>query len=209
MVDLQAARSPVVNKSQFPKFIHEHADARTRRPDHVRKRVLRDLGQDQGLGAPLIILRQQQQRAGQAPLAGIEEMIDQILLDPMIPRQEVLDETRAYGRFFFQDFDHLLLLDHVDRCGNQSDRGGEVGRSATDATFSEKITGSQKPQDAAPAALGHQHQFHDTHLDVVNVRASILLRENRSGSGILDGARRRQRQRKIDTVLVRRVHGSF
>jgi hypothetical protein len=36
----------VINKSQFPKFVHESTDAGSRRTDHVRECLLADFRQD-------------------------------------------------------------------------------------------------------------------------------------------------------------------
>ena len=36
----------VVNKAQLPKFVHETTDARSRRTDHLRERLLADFCSD-------------------------------------------------------------------------------------------------------------------------------------------------------------------
>ena len=47
-VDLQRAfgAAGVVNEAQLPESVHEEADSRTSRPDHLGQRFLADLGND-------------------------------------------------------------------------------------------------------------------------------------------------------------------
>lgn len=43
----------IIDESKLPEFIHEMADARTRRANHLRQSFLTDLGNDR-LGSPFL-----------------------------------------------------------------------------------------------------------------------------------------------------------
>ena len=72
----------VIDQTQFPEFVHEVADARSRGANHARERLLADLPDDRLRNAALVEICQQEKRACQAPLARIEQLIDQVFLDP-------------------------------------------------------------------------------------------------------------------------------
>src|SRR5579862_9250558 len=59
-VDFDAA--VVVNKAQFPKFVHEKTYARSRRADHLRQCLLADFRDDRLRPAFLAKIRQQQKK---------------------------------------------------------------------------------------------------------------------------------------------------
>jgi hypothetical protein len=75
----------VLNEAQFLEFIHEEINPRPRCPNHFRQRLLRYFGKH-FLGLVLLAIASEQQKsAGQPFLAGIKELIDQILLDSDVP----------------------------------------------------------------------------------------------------------------------------
>ena len=71
----------VINKSQLAKLIHKETDARAGRADHFGQRFLTDFRNDRLRLALLPKVGQQQQRPRQSLLAGIKQLIHQILLD--------------------------------------------------------------------------------------------------------------------------------
>ena len=82
----------VVNKTQFPKFVHEETHARACRADHLRQHLLADFRNDRLWPTFLAKIRQQQKNPCQAFLARIEQLIDQVLLDTAVASQEVRDK---------------------------------------------------------------------------------------------------------------------
>ncbi len=90
LVDLD--RPVVFDESQFPEFVHEEIDPRTRGPHHACQRLLRHFRQHPLRLILLPIARQQQQRARQPLFTRIEKLIDQILFHPDVMRQHVSDE---------------------------------------------------------------------------------------------------------------------
>src|ERR1019366_7430367 len=84
--------SVVLNEAQFPEFIHEEIDSGARCPDHFRQSLLRYFG-DYFLRLVLLaISREHQQSARQPFLAGVEELIDQVLFDPNVSSKQISDE---------------------------------------------------------------------------------------------------------------------
>ena len=79
MIDLEA--TVVFDEPELLELVHEEIDARTGRADHFRERLLRDPRQDALLLIGLAVTRQQQQRAGEALLAGIEQLVDEVFFD--------------------------------------------------------------------------------------------------------------------------------
>ena len=56
------------------------------------------------------IAREQQQSARQSFLAGVEELVDQILFDSDVSRQHISDEAVGELVFLVEHANHLLLL---------------------------------------------------------------------------------------------------
>jgi len=72
----------VFDKALFPELVHEEADPRTSGADHFRQQFLSDLG-DHHLGLTVLLkVDPQQQRPREPFLAGVEELVYQIRLDP-------------------------------------------------------------------------------------------------------------------------------
>src|SRR6266850_2825958 len=79
IVDLDLA--VVLDEAEFPEFVHEEIDSRPRRANHLRQHPLRYFGKHLLRMASRAVVREQQQGARQPFLAGIEELVDQVLLD--------------------------------------------------------------------------------------------------------------------------------
>src|SRR6202011_5073460 len=78
----------IINKTQFPKFVHEMAHARSRRADHLRQYLLTDSRND-WLRPPFLAKISQKQKGPRKPfLARIEQLIDKVLLDTTVASQE-------------------------------------------------------------------------------------------------------------------------
>ena len=82
----------VIDKAQFPKFVHEKTDARSRRADHLRQCLLADLCYEWLWPTVLAKIRQKQKDPCQPFLARIEQLINQILFYTSVSRQEVRDK---------------------------------------------------------------------------------------------------------------------
>jgi hypothetical protein len=71
----------VFDEAQFPEFVHEKIDPGPRCPNHLRQHHLRYFGEHLLRMALRAIAREQQQSTRQPFLAGVEELVDQILFD--------------------------------------------------------------------------------------------------------------------------------
>src|SRR5439155_14194704 len=91
VVNLEAV--VVVDEAELPELVHEEIHARSRRPDHFREDLLRDFWQHASRALRLAKTRQQEQRAGQPFFAGIEQLIDEVLLETAVPGEHVRDEA--------------------------------------------------------------------------------------------------------------------
>jgi hypothetical protein len=91
VVDLQTA--VVFDVAELLELLHEEVDARPRGADHFRERLLREQRPHTIRRAWLAVMRQQEQRASQPLLTGIEQLIDHVLLDANVSSQRVRDEA--------------------------------------------------------------------------------------------------------------------
>jgi hypothetical protein len=91
IVDVDLAT--VLDEAQFPEFIHEKIDPRPRCANHLRQHLLRYFGKHLLRTAGRAITREQQKRAREPFLAGVKELVDQVLLDSDVPRKHISDEA--------------------------------------------------------------------------------------------------------------------
>src|SRR3984893_8757783 len=82
----------VINKTQFPKSVHEKAHARSRRADHFGQCFLTDFRYDWLRPTFLAKICKEKEKSGEALFARIEQLIDQVLLDTAVASQEVRDK---------------------------------------------------------------------------------------------------------------------
>src|ERR1043166_9857976 len=132
--------SIVLDEAELAKLVPEHADARPRGPDHLRERLLANLRYD-GLGLTLLAeVRHQKEHSRQTLLAGVEELVDQVLLDPGVPRQQVRHEHLGELRLVVEDANDGGLLDtHDDAFRHRYDRRHAQGMSVQ-ATLAEEVS---------------------------------------------------------------------
>ena len=98
----------VFDEAELAEAVHEEADAGAGGADHLGQGLLGDLG-DQGLRfAGLAELGHQQQDAGQALFAGVEELIDKIGLGAHAAGQQERQEEIGEGMLLVHDADHLV-----------------------------------------------------------------------------------------------------
>src|SRR5471032_1213738 len=95
LVDFDVA--VVADEAQLPELVHEQDDPGPRRADDLGQGFLADRRRDLLRPAVLAEVGEQKQRACQPLLAGIEQLVDQILLDAAVAREQVGDEQLAEG----------------------------------------------------------------------------------------------------------------
>ena len=111
-MNLQAA--VVVDEAELPKLVHEEVDTRAGRADHLGQELLRHARKGAVRRLGFTVTREQQKRACKPLLAGVEELVDQILFDSDVPRQHVSQETIRERGPGLEVSHHLLLLDGHD-----------------------------------------------------------------------------------------------
>ena len=85
----------ILDKAQLPEFIHEIIHSRARGTDHSGQRLLGHSGKHRDGLVIHAITGQQQKRARQPLFAGVEKLIDQILLESDVPCQH--ESNKAVG----------------------------------------------------------------------------------------------------------------
>jgi hypothetical protein len=106
-VNLHAA--VVFNEPQIAEAVHEETDPRAGRPNHFRERFLADFGDYLFGFAFLAELRQQQENPGQPFFAGIEKLVNQILLNAGVACQKEADEYIG-KRVLLVEYSHHFFL---------------------------------------------------------------------------------------------------
>jgi hypothetical protein len=91
-VNVQVISGVIINKAELAEPIHEEADARPGCAHHLRQSLLAQ-PRNRHFGHPFLAeVRHQEKDSSQALLAGIEKLINQVILIPDVPLQEVFDE---------------------------------------------------------------------------------------------------------------------
>ena len=188
----------VLDKTKFPEFVHEEAHARAGRPDHLRKRLLADLGRDQLWAAFLSEVRHQKEKARQAFFARVEQLIDQVLFDPAVAREQVMHESLCEQRLVVQDADHGGLPDPHDCAVRDRHRRRQAQRLPDQASLSEKVPRSEKGDDGFFALLGRHEDLDLAVPDVKDrIGGSPLFEDNlvlsirRNGPAAIEGGEKR------------------
>ncbi len=142
---------PVVfNEAEIPEFVHEKANPRTGRPDHLRERLLTDFCGYRLRLSFLAEIRQQEKNAGNALFAGIEQLVHKVRFDPDVAGQQVRREHLGKSELSVEDADHLRFLDAQDGHVGHRSRRRQAQRLPNQAGFAEKIHLAEQSDDCLP-----------------------------------------------------------
>lgn len=177
----------IADEAQLAEFVHEEIYPRARGADHVGERILADALENVGAIGALAVLVEQEQGAGKALLAGVEDAIDQVFLDAPIAVQQKLDQMRGNRTILLDQPQHRPALDDRDATGNERHRGRLMVRLATQAIFTKEVPVAQNSQYSAAAPSGNRRQFHQTFLDIVHFRAGSPLGKDHLVRVVLHG----------------------
>ena len=156
----------VVNEAQFSKFVHEKTHPGPGRADHIRKGLLADFREDRLRFGFLAKVRQQQEQPGQTFLARIEQLIDEVRLDPDGPRQKMGNEHPGERWLLLDHPDNSRFFQaHDDRFGHRRDRRYAL-RLPGKTSFTEEIVRSKHCDDGFLALLRNDGDLHLASLDV-------------------------------------------
>jgi hypothetical protein len=176
IVDFDSA--VVFDETELPQFVHEHIYTGASCPDHSRQSLLRYLRQYLFWLVLLAISREHQQSPRQPFLNGIEELIDQVLLDSDVSSQHIGDE--AVGKLVFpvEHPKHFLFFNYKYRGRCNRGRRCHANHLARQAAFSQKITRAKNRDNSFFTGLIHDSKLHAAFLDVHDILGRVALRED-------------------------------
>ncbi len=168
----------VLDEAQFAEFVHEKIDAGARCANHLRQHFLGNLGKHLLRLVLRAIAREQQQSARQPFLAGVEELIDQVLFDADVSTQHISDEAVGELVFLVERANHLGFLN--DKHGGRCNRGRRrhANGLACEAPFPQKIAASENRYNGFFAGLIDYSKPHTAFLNVHDILGGIALRED-------------------------------
>ncbi len=166
----------VLDEAQFPEFVHEKIDPGPRGANHLRQHFLRYFGKHLLRMAARAVVCEQQQSARQPLLAGVEELVHQVLLDSSVSCQHISDEAVGELVFLVQHANHLVFLDeeHGGRCNRGRRR--HANGPARKAPFPQKIALSKDRHNGFFARLVNNGELYTAFLNVNHTRSTITLR---------------------------------
>ncbi len=104
----------VVDEAELAELVHERIDPGSCGADHLGQGLLTNL-RENGCGFALAAeVGQEQKCSRQALFARVEQLVDQILLDPGVARQEMVHEQLGKCWFFANHPKHIGLCDPHD-----------------------------------------------------------------------------------------------
>jgi hypothetical protein len=169
----------VSDEALSPEFVHEKIYPRASCANHFRQHLLRYFGNH--LLGPVLrtIARQQQQSTRQPFLAGVEQLVHQVLFDAVVSSQCVRYEAVGELVFLVEHANHLVSLNAEH--GGEGNRGrrSHANTLARKAPFPEKIAWSQYRYDGFFAGLVDHRKLHTAILNVHDLRCGIALHEDR------------------------------
>ena len=146
--------------------------------------------------ALLPVARQQQQRARQPFLARIEQMVDEIFLDPDVARQHVRDEAVGEGRLVVENLLHLAFPDDQYRSRGNGGRRSDTKRLTCEAAFTKKSSSPDHRHDRFFACVRDDGEFDFPALDVEHAGGRVALSKDDGRRRILGEAPGHTRRRE-------------
>src|ERR1700722_3000816 len=116
----------VLDKTHLAKTVHEKADSGAGSADNFGQRLLAYLWDYQLRFAFLPEIGQQEQYAGEPLLAGVEQLVYQILLDPNVAGEQMVEQQFGKGRLVVKYANYAGFLHPHDRTIRQ---GGGAGHT--------------------------------------------------------------------------------
>jgi len=173
----------VFDETQFSEFVHEEIDARPRGADHLREHLLRNLGEDLLRMLPCAIPSEQEQSAGQPFFAGVEELVDQILLNPNISRKHIGDEPVGEFMLRVEHANHLPFLNAEHGRRSDGGRSRHADGLASEASFAKKIAWAKDCYNGLFASFIDDSELYAAFLNVQDIICGIAL----TGDGFFCG----------------------
>ena len=136
----------VVDVSQLAEAIHEEVHTRPRGTDHLRKDFLTDPGNHR-VGFDLRAeIREKQKDTGEPFLAGVEKLIDQVLLDARVAVEKESQEEISQALVLVEHSGHLLLRDAHEHCCRHRGCGCQpYNLGSSDTLLSNEVARMEQP----------------------------------------------------------------
>lgn len=168
----------VLDETQLAELIHKKADAAASGADHFGESSLRDASDDVLGLFTVAITRNQEEGSGQALLARVEELVDQVFFHPDISFEHVGDKAVGKVALFVNYASHFRFFDSQDGNRSESDGGGDTQRLSGDAAFSEEISGPQDGDHGFFSGGGTYNKLDGAGLKVENGVTDIALQKD-------------------------------
>jgi hypothetical protein len=105
-------------------------------------------------------MSQQEKNASESFLAGIEELVNQILFVPDIPCQQICHEHIGERRFAVNHIHHGFLIASHHRASGHRGCGAHAAGLSCEATLPEEITLVQNAYCGSLPVLSHNDEFY-------------------------------------------------
>src|ERR1700685_201493 len=127
----------VVDESTLSELIHKKIDVRACAADHRCQGLLRYSGKSVQLAlSPLHC--EQKKSAGESPLAGVRNLVDEILLEPNIARKQIRQEGVGERMVGAERSDHLVSFNDFQSRGCHRGGGPHTNILTPQARFTKK-----------------------------------------------------------------------
>jgi hypothetical protein len=170
--------SVVADKPQLAKLVHEVANPGSRGPNHFRQGCLTDIRIDRLRTAFLAKICEQQEKSCKPPFTRIEELVDEVLLNPAVPGQEIGHEQLRKFRLFMKSGDHRGFRDGRDQAIFHRRCRRNAQLMPIHAALAEKLAGLQNRDDGFLALFGKDSKLYLAFLYVKHSIGDIALLEH-------------------------------
>jgi hypothetical protein len=167
--------SVVLDETQFSKFVHEEIDAGPRSANHLREHLLRHLGEHLFRLVACAVASEQEQSTGQPFFAGVEELVDQILLNPNVSSEHISDEAVGKLMFRVKHTNHLGFLNAKQGGGCDCGSRRHANGLTSETSFSKKIARSQDADNCFFTAFIDDSEPHAAFLNIEDLVCWITL----------------------------------
>jgi hypothetical protein len=150
--------------------------------DDFCQHLLADRGCDRLWTAFLAEIGQQEERAGQALFARVEQLIDQVRLNVAIARQQVSHEQLAQGRLVLQDAEHFGLFNPHHIAVGHGSGYRQTQRLPHQAALAKELAGAEQADHRFLALVGRDC---DLDLALLDVKHGVPRASLREDDGIL------------------------
>jgi hypothetical protein len=153
--------SVVIDEPELAELVHKKAHARARRADYLRERLMANLPNDRLVYSLFTEVRHEEEHPRQSLFTRVEELVDQVLLDPYVPGQEVGYKLFGELRLVVKHADDGRLVEPGDYAVTHRRGRGQAQRLPCQTALAEKGALAMERDNRLLVPLGS-----DTDLDL-------------------------------------------